>query len=485
MANISKITIDGVTFGTNSRNAKTVVIDVGIHTTSTTAGDKLSFEVETKRTQGGRFNGNGTLYQTVEFDSDFDDDSSGPLEYIYTLHISCDHLFAGGNDAVFSFRVTVNGHASDWYDGVYMSRSFNLEPLDGYMIPERPSQQVQYVYYDGVHMGEAGCCVSSALAAAKEVQEIRSGRGTLQHSVGWFFGATADGDGGTTYVTALNFLRDSGMMLYPHTRSSYVTSYPDVYFYSDKSGYKGGRSLYLEHQNLKKSLPQKISSWKKLSGNWNEPFGWQNIIDAIQRTSGSSSSAVLVSVGIDDAFRSVGSDGIMEENHGAFQDGHMMLVLGWKMINRQPYFICQNSWGAGWGDNGLVYIPFYNIRHVVDGFWTGIQDFYEIVDDPNAPELNVFSWTYAGLDTSGNPVSGGEKKAGYGVYVTAKEWNQLAGLVKTATGKSVTTVSPGTPISAAVVNTMARALGVKTVSKGDAITASFFNALVEAYNALS
>lgn len=95
-----------------------------------------------------------------------------------------------------------------------------------------------------------------------------------------------------------------------------------------------------------------------------------------------------------------------------------------------------------------------------------------------------FSWTYTGLDGAGTPIRGAGKRTGYGVYVTAEEWNELARLVSDVTGKSVTTVSPGTTISAAIVNTMARALNVDTVSRGDAITASFFNALRSAYNAL-
>lgn len=97
---------------------------------------------------------------------------------------------------------------------------------------------------------------------------------------------------------------------------------------------------------------------------------------------------------------------------------------------------------------------------------------------------SAFNWTYAGLGSAGSPVSGNTKLAGYGIYVTADEWNELAGLVASVTGNSVTVVLSGTTISESIVNTMARALGVGTVSRGDAITASFFNALRSAYNAL-
>lgn len=95
-----------------------------------------------------------------------------------------------------------------------------------------------------------------------------------------------------------------------------------------------------------------------------------------------------------------------------------------------------------------------------------------------------FNWTWAGLNSGGSPVAGSTKRTEYGIYITADEWNELAGLVSDVTGKSVATVSSGTTISAAIVNTMARALTVSTVSAGDEITADFFNRLRSAYNAL-
>lgn len=98
-----------------------------------------------------------------------------------------------------------------------------------------------------------------------------------------------------------------------------------------------------------------------------------------------------------------------------------------------------------------------------------------------------FDWTYAGLDLSRSPpakVYGAAKKQGLGVYVTADEWNGLADLVETAAGASIPRVSPGDPISRAVVNGMAKALGVSTVGVNAPLSAAFFNDLRAAYNAL-
>jgi C1A family cysteine protease len=35
-----------------------------------------------------------------------------------------------------------------------------------------------------------------------------------------------------------------------------------------------------------------------------------------------------------------------------------MVMLGWKTIGSKEYWICQNSWGEKWGDNGLCYVPY-------------------------------------------------------------------------------------------------------------------------------
>ena len=102
------------------------------------------------------------------------------------------------------------------------------------------------------------------------------------------------------------------------------------------------------------------------------------------------------------------------------------------------------------------------------------------------PEVTAFDWTYAGLDDDGSIVYGPEKLSGYnGMYVSADEWNELADLVSEKTGKYVEKVSPGTLISAYIVNTMASALGVSRVySEETVITGDFFNKLRSAYNNL-
>lgn len=384
MASISSVEITGHKLITSG--VRSIEFQFNIVTSRVAYGDVASLGV------GFRYvNGTNGKYDSVTSEVEFDMDSTDEVIWPITWEIPFDYLFCGGT---FSFFIRAGTVRSDWYN-IYLPAAFSL-PSSSFMIPERPTQHDQFIYYDGVYKGEAGCCVASAIAAAKEVQEIRSSRGVIQNSVGWFFGATADGEDGTTYETAFNFLRDHGMMPAKYVQTSYVSRYPDVYFYNDKNGYSGGRSLYLNNQSDAKSLPQKIGSWKRLTGEWNQSFNWQSIFDAIQRTSGKGSSAVVVSLGIDEALDATGGDGLMLDCYGYQRAGHMMLVLGWKTINSRLYFVCQNSWGAGWGDDGLVYIPFTNIRYSdPDNVWIGLYDFWEIVDDPKAPEdpgLEPWSW---------------------------------------------------------------------------------------------
>ncbi len=62
--------------------------------------------------------------------------------------------------------------------------------------------------------------------------------------------------------------------------------------------------------------------------------------------------------------------------------GHAMLIVGYDM--EEKHFIVRNSWGAGYGDNGYIYIPFDTMqRHAHP------DQFYTIGAIEQAPGLSI------------------------------------------------------------------------------------------------
>jgi len=51
------------------------------------------------------------------------------------------------------------------------------------------------------------------------------------------------------------------------------------------------------------------------------------------------------------------SNGLMPEPSGAFVGGHYMNAVGWAVFDGTEYGAFQNSWGRGFGHEGIVYIP--------------------------------------------------------------------------------------------------------------------------------
>jgi C1A family cysteine protease len=37
--------------------------------------------------------------------------------------------------------------------------------------------------------------------------------------------------------------------------------------------------------------------------------------------------------------------------------GHAVVAIGYKLIRRQLYFECRNSWGPDWADGGYFWLP--------------------------------------------------------------------------------------------------------------------------------
>ena len=48
--------------------------------------------------------------------------------------------------------------------------------------------------------------------------------------------------------------------------------------------------------------------------------------------------------------------GIYKHVSGSSLGGHAVVIIGYGVSNGTKYWICQNSWGANWGENGFFRI---------------------------------------------------------------------------------------------------------------------------------
>ena len=62
-----------------------------------------------------------------------------------------------------------------------------------------------------------------------------------------------------------------------------------------------------------------------------------------------------VGMTIYDDFMSYGS-GVYEYTYGSFAGRHAVVLIGWGHENGELFWICQNSWGPSWGDDGFIKI---------------------------------------------------------------------------------------------------------------------------------
>ena len=476
------ITIDNIADGINSSGGSRILIDGNFVTTSVTSPETINVYLGWRNPQG-----NGDINYVKGWTFSLSQTSTTVQRFDFnSINFDSDHLCSG---VTISFYLKAVSTASTWVSDPYnlfLRAKYTLPSLN-YMIGERSAQQDQEVYYNGTYRGEAGSCVANALCSAVEIFGIRSNSSALLNSVGWLYGATAEEEGFTYYNTALNFLRTNGAMPLTYVNApSHMQRYPDNYFYDNTSSVlTGARTLFQNNNNTAYSRPQRISAWSQITQD--AVFRWQNVFDAITNPN----KVVLVALGLDSAFYDTPRNGHLPDGYGDWDGGHMMVVLGWKQYNGRMYFICQNSWGSWFGDDGLVYIPFTNIKTCADihGYYTGIEAFYEITDDPNAPSFPTPPpWQWISTVSVGSPF-----------MISAQEWRSFCDRInafrafKGLSAYSFSNVSSGQAVSATIVNQARTAINAVSthgtlppqIVSGDTITAYVFNQLRIALNAIT
>ncbi|MFA7216269.1 MAG: C1 family peptidase, partial [Bacillota bacterium] len=252
--------------------------------------------------------------------------------------------------------------SSTYYDCSPSDPSFPETHYPSYY-PQVTDQHVWDRFNNRWH-GEAGSCVANALATVKEIHEYMEGKGSRnEYSIGWIYGnrlSSHNQNEGMYYDEALDMLKTDGVPDYKFLseNSNYRYGdyyYPDVYYYTN-SAPTGVTAKQLVSNNYNDIIdyakPQRISSYL-------EDVTWD--IDGVMQRVLEDGCVFLTMDLYDNFYNEAWDDGIISQyKSGSFVDGHGMVIIGWRKIGDIWYWIVHNNWGEGYGDDGLLYIPFYH-----------------------------------------------------------------------------------------------------------------------------
>lgn len=113
--------------------------------------------------------------------------------------------------------------------------------------------------------------------------------------------------------------------------------------------------------------PYRISSYYAVNGE-------KEIMQAIVATG-----CVVASFLVTTGWYHVSENGVVQ-NTGNIEGAHAVLIVGWKKIKGENYWIIQNSWGTEWGSKGYGFINFSESKWILES--------YCMIDDINE-ESNI------------------------------------------------------------------------------------------------
>lgn len=200
------------------------------------------------------------------------------------------------------------------------------------------------VYPTMKNQGSFGNCVAMSLSTAMEIFKSKAmGYSTSYEnfSVSYIYGS----DGGTgeymMFREAIHNCINHGSPRWELV----TTSFPDSL----------SKAASVAIFNSKTSLAITNAGKQKLTYYTSTDFYDCNAVQNAISTHG----CFMFNFAIPNNFYSVGSDGIVPQPGGGWSgQNHSMALIGLTTINSKKYWIGHNSWGAGWGINGLCYVPY-------------------------------------------------------------------------------------------------------------------------------
>ena len=296
---------------------------------------------------------------------------------------------------------------------------------DSYIKPVRPPVHYQYaVYNNAYYMYEANSCVSNSLCAGIDGCYRSAYDEALRPSVGYLYGSVEQDKPdsfGMLFESPLNYLisgkgiANASILKSNADQTNLRRSYPHNLLKQQRTipTHDGGTmvadgSVQVYNNNKDNAQVKESEKYARLSS-WQLKNIAEEIIDMMEATR-QDNKFVMLCLGIctefDYASDNGGICGRLMANTTA-RGGHACLVVGWKKIGDEYYWILQNSWGEEKGDNGLMYVPvswFWKERSGGNvGLWYGYVCTYSNVGQnrlkaPNPPRLD----TTLGKDGRGN-----------------------------------------------------------------------------------
>lgn len=221
------------------------------------------------------------------------------------------------------------GHVQDLYD----PRTFEAAAFMGAAPMTFPNEyliDVPFVTYQG----QIPSCTAHATTTMKYVDE------GVRLSPRFQYAWSKYNDGykgyGTSFVNALSVLQEHGAaeeIMYPDENHLDQATYTDVKQIPERVSAVAvvhKSQSYVTNKLTKQNLMQMLMEFKKpllIGGDWYQ------------------------------AYNRIGADGIMPIFSGTLVGGHAFLGVGWRTVTDEWQLICQNSFGANWGDHGRFYIP--------------------------------------------------------------------------------------------------------------------------------
>lgn len=189
-----------------------------------------------------------------------------------------------------------------------------------------------------LNQGSVGSCVAHACATALGYGELKSGKEANNYSRGFIYGNRRDTDhqGEGMYIRqALKQLNHCGDVLYEDF--PWNEKYPEV-----KKRVDENKDYYLS-----KAEPYKVINYFRCYTN-------EEVKETLLNQG-----AVVMSITLYDSFSGeCPIPGPEDKKRG----GHAMCLVGWDKTG----WIIQNSWSAGWGNKGLLHLPY---EYPVNEWW--------------------------------------------------------------------------------------------------------------------